>query len=59
MAYTIKDAERDLNRQLREYKPKERVTFHRGNQVHGKTVKAKNRHDRRSTRASLRRGDWA
>ena len=58
MAYTVKDLNRDLKRDLTNMTVKERKTFHRGTEVHGKKVKAKNRHDRRKARAALRRGDW-
>ena len=48
----------DLRRDLAEMDVKYRITFHRSTEAHGKAGRAKNRHDRRSSKQALRRGDW-
>lgn len=62
MARTFKDQvakmNADLRRDLAEMSVKHRVTFHRGTETHGKAGRAKNRHDRRSSKQALRRGEW-
>jgi len=58
MAYDIKKLNEDLKRDLANLEIKKHVTFHKGDQVHEKPVKQKNREDRRNVKRNLRRGDW-
>lgn len=47
-----------LNEDLSKLEIKERKTFHRATEQHGKSGKAKNRHDRQQAKRNLKKGDW-
>lgn len=62
MGKTFRDKVRamnaDLNRDLKNMQVKERVTFHRGTETHGRYGKSANRIERRQTKIALRREMW-